>query len=301
MDAFKLRVTDAGGISITRENFEHHTKQQAPWYQSLDGRRESHLAVCSACDNTISIIGLHSRDTEINENTGEIQTKKERPPHGRHYLYRQLDNLGVLDLEAYENCPYSGNKKLSPNKKHPNRSPIPSRVLDILSTDFDRVVYLLAKSIGIYLFEHEAKDMLTRYKQAEGWKYAGATVMNVPWIFGYFSRSTSLMFKSITNEPMRAAIKQHYPSAKFTGEYFKLDRTTQFINPCFSFENHTRKTVEEHLEESIDLVLSDDDGNEFYRETINFDPLYFVKLINSQETKYRNEKLIELGRVSFQS
>ncbi|EIA0806474.1 hypothetical protein K6327_004044 [Vibrio vulnificus] len=76
MDVFKLRLSDIHGITISRETFEHETKQQAPWYQSLDGRNESHLAICPACDNTISIIGLHSSDTEVNEETGEIQAKE---------------------------------------------------------------------------------------------------------------------------------------------------------------------------------------------------------------------------------
>ncbi|OCH65476.1 hypothetical protein A6E00_13485 [Vibrio diabolicus] len=105
MDVFKLRVSDIHGIMISRENFEHETKQQAPWYQSLDGIKESHLAVCPVCDNTITIVGLHSSDTEVNKETGEVQTKEKSTPHGRHYLYKQLDGLGILDREAYENCP----------------------------------------------------------------------------------------------------------------------------------------------------------------------------------------------------
>ncbi len=86
MDVFKLRLrlrlrlrlSDIHGITISRETFEHETKQQAPWYQSLDGRSESHLAICPACDNTISIIGLHSSDTEqFSSEIGiMIETKK---------------------------------------------------------------------------------------------------------------------------------------------------------------------------------------------------------------------------------
>ncbi|MFA0079759.1 hypothetical protein AB4427_16740 [Vibrio artabrorum] len=299
MDVFKLKVNDVNSISISRENFEHHTKQQPPWYQSLDGRKESHLAVCPACDNTISIVGLHSGDTEVNEETGNIQPKSNRPPHGRHYLFKQLGDLGVLDREAYEHCPYSGKQKLSPGSKHSTQSPIPSKVLAIIETDFDRVLYLLKKSTGIQISYSRAKEMLTRYKQAEGWKYAGATVMNIPWIFGYFSRSTSLMYQSITNKNVREAIQAHYPSAQFTGEYFNLQRTTQHINPCFCFVKHTRKTINEHLEESLDLVLSDDNGHEFYREAITFDPIHFVNLINSTKTTYRDNKLIDLGKNLF--
>ncbi|GEK15747.1 hypothetical protein [Aliivibrio fischeri] len=301
MDVFKLRINDTGSISITRENFELQTKQQPPWYQSLDGKKESHLAICPACDNTITITGLHSSNTEIDEKTGKIQHKESRSPHGRHYLYKQLDNLGVLDREAYENCPYSGKATLSPRRRHSARSPIPSRVLAIMEEDFDRVFYLLKKSIGINFSYRTAKEMLTRYKQAEGWKYAGATVMNIPWIFGYFSRSTSLLYQSIGNKNMREAIQQHYPSATFTGEQFKLERTTQYINPCLHFENHTRKTINEHLEESIDLVVTDDNRNDLYRETIKFDPLHFVNLVNSSDTKNRSESYIELGRSTLQN
>lgn len=301
MDVFKLRKSDTHAFIITRENFEYHTKQQPPWYQSLDGRTESHLAVCPACDNTISIIGLHASDTELDEETDTIGTKKSRPPHGRHYLFKQLDNLGVLDREAYENCPYAGKSTLSINKKHSAKSHIPSAILSILSTDFDRVIYLLTTSIGIGISNKEAASMATRYRQAEGWKYAGATTMNIPWIFGYFSRSTPLMFKSIKREALRAAIQAHYPGARFEGEYFRLERTGSYMNPCFCFEKHTRKTVDEHLIETIDLVLSDDQGAEFYREPITFDPQHFTALIHSNKANYRSQKLIEFGRQMFRS
>ncbi len=76
MDVFKLRVSDIHGIMISRENFEHE---------------KLHLAVCPVCDNTITIVGLHSSDTEVNKENGEVQTS-----HGRHYLYKQLDSLGIL-------------------------------------------------------------------------------------------------------------------------------------------------------------------------------------------------------------
>jgi len=70
------------------------------------------------------------------------------------------------------------------------------------------------------------------------------------------------------------------------------------ILPC---EKHTRKTVNEHLIETIDLVLSDDNGIEFYREAITFDPTHFVNLINKKEATYRNENLLVFGKNSFQA
>ena len=59
MDVFKLRINDTGSISITRRSVEPQTKQQPPWHQSLDSKKESHRVVCPACDNTITITGLH--------------------------------------------------------------------------------------------------------------------------------------------------------------------------------------------------------------------------------------------------
>lgn len=302
MDVFKLRVSDKKSILITRKNFEYHTKEQHPWYQSLDGKKESHLAVCPACDNTITIIGLHASNTEIDEETGEVSIKKYRPPHGRHYLFRSLEGLGTLDREEYEHCPYSGKSKLSIGSQHSKKSTAPSRILQIISSDFDRIVYLFERSTGISLSLSEATKMLLRYKQSEGWKYAGSTVMNIPWMFAYFSRSTSLMFKQIKNEPLRDAVTRRYPSATFTGKHFKLEPDGEFIRPCFCFMDHKRQVKDEHLEETIDLVVSDEkDNQEFYRETIKFDPLHFDNLLQSKETKYRKEKLITVGKSHFSS
>ncbi|CDT38365.1 conserved hypothetical protein [Vibrio coralliirubri] len=64
--------------------------------------------------------------------------------------------------------------------------------------------------------------------------------------------------------------------------------------------SHKRQVKDEHLEETIDLVVSDEkDSQEFYRETITFDPLHFDNLLQSKKTKYRNEKLIEVGKLHF--
>lgn len=300
MDVFKLRLNDTNCIEITKEIFEKETKQQDPWYQSLNGRDESHLAICPACDNTITIIGLHANETELNSETGEIQTKEDREPHGRHYLYKQLDNLGILDREAYENCPYSGKRSLTKGTKHSKTSKVPSRILHILSESLDRVWFILSKSIGINISHNQLEEMVIRYKRAEGWLYAGATVMNVPWIFGYFSRSTSLRYKSIMNENIRSAISREYPDAIFEDKYFTLNSKERAINPCFCFENHTRKMNKEHLDETIDLVITNDDGHEIYRQVIEFDHQYFINLLNKENT-YRNKSILSMGEKYFLS
>lgn len=298
MDVFKLRLSDSNCIEITRKNFEKETKQQEPWYQSLNGKDESHLAICPACDNTITIIGLHANETQLNSETGEIQTKEDCKPHGRHYLYKQLDNLGILDREAYQHCPYSGKRKLTKGSKHSNRSKVPSRIRHILSENLDRVWFMLSKSIGIYMSYNQFEDMVIRYNRAEGWRYAGATVMNIPWIFGYFSRSTSLRYKSIRNENIRAAIAKEYPDAIFESKYFNLNSKERAINPCFCFENHTRNVTNEHLDETIDLVITNDDGNEIYRQVIEFEHQYFINVINKKDT-LRNEYIISMGEKYF--
>lgn len=148
MDVFKLSVSDKHGILITRKNFEHHTRERAPWYPSLNGNRESHLAVCPACNNTITIVGLHSKETEIDKETGEVTSKQEAPPHGRHYLHRALPGLGILDREEYENCPYSGKPTLNPSSQRGTKSPIPTQIQKVLASDFDRVVYFFFTNNG---------------------------------------------------------------------------------------------------------------------------------------------------------
>ena len=61
MDTYKLRPKWTKINTISKENFEKDTGKLEPYYQ-VD--RDSQYAVCPACDNPISIIGLYNPNTK---------------------------------------------------------------------------------------------------------------------------------------------------------------------------------------------------------------------------------------------
>ena len=88
MDTYKLRPKWTKINTISKENFEKDTGKLEPYYQ-VD--RDSQYAVCPACDNPISIIGLYNPNTKIR-------------PYGKHYP-KTVEKLAVYDRYRYEACP----------------------------------------------------------------------------------------------------------------------------------------------------------------------------------------------------
>ncbi|EBW7769068.1 hypothetical protein H9V85_005122, partial [Salmonella enterica subsp. enterica serovar Louisiana] len=148
MDVFKISVDKQQVHKITQENFDLATKKQAPWYQPINGHR-GWFAVCPACDNPIQIIGMLERDA----------------PYGKHFFPTAgavaVPLKGRVDKEEYEWCPYaSKNKSLTKDARRAEGSELALLIKQTLIEQFDRVIYLLEKGIGMRISEALAKQML---------------------------------------------------------------------------------------------------------------------------------------------
>ena len=205
MKIFKLRTTDFGFKKIERKIFEEETQKSAPWYQE-DGKKQ--FALCPACLNPIQIIGLYNdKDYESN------------PPYGKH-TDKGVAKVGNFDLNKLVYCPLR-----SKNKRAWQKSDLKDRVddecraiLTCMVEKFDRVVYLLRKTSGISFSKKLCEKFLTEYKIKEGYRYAGAHLLNIPWMLAYIPMSKSLYKQFIVDEDIKRAILNLEPNAVISDE-----------------------------------------------------------------------------------
>lgn len=293
MDVYKLMPGNRLWKNITKDNFEADTNRRPRWYRIRDGK-EMHFAVCPACDNPIQIIGLYRLPSNVER------------PYGRH-LTHGVPDLAENDPEAREHCPYFLPR---PHKKSARRKKlegIPLKILDLLITQFDRVLYLVRKETGITFSRKLVKNMLVKYRAEEGYLYTGATLMNVPWIFAYMADSHSLFNQRVdANEELTQAILEKVPAAAINDDGRVVSRVfpdgkKRFfdLGICFIHHRLSKDKEDGGLTETMTMVVSTAENGEFkdvYRKTITFDHQHFQNLINLPDDRARRQTdLIELA------
>ncbi|KAB7693134.1 MULTISPECIES: hypothetical protein [Plesiomonas] len=286
MDVFKLRHTDIGDIPLTRNNFEHHTQRKMPWFVIEEGEQRQ-FAVCPSCDNTIQIIRLYDN---------------KQKPYGKHYMSRRKNGLGIYSIENYERCPYAARNRVQRPEKTSRRqeSELTLKIKELLIENFDRVIYLLEKQLEMRFSKKLVIEMINDFIAAKGWRYDGATLQNIPWIFAYFSRSQSLFGRYVASKPLQEAISQHYPNAVWDRNYLKSK--SGYISPRFCFLHHQRRVVDHHLEESIIFSVSDDQQQIIFEKTLPIEGCYFSNLVSlSHDRGYRNWELVDLAKDFFRN
>jgi len=295
MDVYKLWPDEVGGKLIEREGFEADTQRQQPWYQEGGGERASQFAVCPACDNPIQLIGLYVLPANV------------KRPFGRHTV-NGVHGLAASDAEAREHCPYF--KPRAPDKAARKKcfDGVPRKILRLLIDQFDRVVYVFERQVGISFSRNALKGMLERYRGEQGYLYTGATLRNVPWIFAYMSDATDLFMQRIAgNEDLRQAVSSHVSGAEIESDgrirkaTVKAGATPPYFDVKVSFIHHrVRKEGEDgRLVETMTMVVGNRRGrsiDEIYSQLISFDYDEFERLIRIPEGKGRRRlELVELA------
>ncbi|EPI1374170.1 hypothetical protein ACS4RM_005015, partial [Pseudomonas aeruginosa] len=167
MDVYKLKPEETDERPIERERFEEETRRQEPWFSTSENGTEGHFAVCPACDNPVQIIGLYHLPANVAR------------PYGRHYA-RSVRDLAEADEEARENCPYFKPRVHQKTERKASVNGTPLKILKILIEQFDRVIYLLRKELGVNISQNLAIRMLEQYRRERGYLYTGATLTNIP-------------------------------------------------------------------------------------------------------------------------
>lgn len=280
MKIFKLRTSDPEHYSLTKSNFELKTNLKAPWYNH-DNEKERHFAVCPACNNSTQIIFLYDQTQTL---------------HAKHFLGVAV---GEQNKETLKYCPHYSNKpSLNIENKRGDEDAVSLEIKRLLVENFDRVVYLIEKTIGIRLprYTDKIKRMLETYCNSRGWMYVGANLINIPWIFLYQCRSQNLAGISIRKPEIKEALIQYNKGLTFNDFDQIIYPKGQFLDLNICFLNHKQTTENHELIETITLKITGNNNSPIYTDKINFDHGYFVNLINSTNDEFRDLKLIEVAK-----
>lgn len=255
---------------------------------SLLNKRDGWFAVCPICDNPIRIIGMLEREN----------------PYGKHYFPAQGDVSvplnGTVDKEEYEWCPYaSANKTLSKAMKRREDSPQATLIKQTLIEQFDRVIYLLEKNIGMKVSETLATQMLEDYRRAEGWRYKGASLQNIPWIFAYMIQAKNVYGRIFTDREFAEELCRKSPELAYsdTKKIIPSGGKKKLCDLTFSFIKHKRQVNEHILTESIEFNIANAEQKTVCKKTIVFDHSHFMRLIASTKNEaYRKPEWVELAQ-----
>lgn len=296
MDVYKLRVEDTAAKPISLTSFEAETLCREPWYQDGSAEKRSQFAVCPACDSPIQLIGLYELPKNVNQ------------PFGRHTSVG-IRGIAPNNPEARACCPYFNPRPRDKSERKTTFDCIPRKIVTLLIEQFDRVVYLMEMQTNVKLSQRALRGMLERYKGERGYMYTGATLRNVPWIFAYMSDATDLFGQDVGgNEQLAAAIKRQVPGAQIDrrGRLLAVDHPgpkKPFIDLKMSFIRHriSKDSEDASLNENMELVVSrklkDSSLVEIHRETIQFEHVWFERLIYlPSERAQRNPERIALAR-----
>lgn len=288
MDVLKTRPGIHESISINEKNFTEKTKKQKPYYIRKEKNKIRCHAVCPLCDNPIQIIGLYKKEEE----------SKVRP-YGRHYK-GNIYGLARYDQISYENCPYSDPNHPNGNVRRPPADPTAQALYQIMRDEFDKMIYVLGKSLGMHIAIGFADKLLRSWKANEGWRYYESTYANLPYMLLYAEPAYSMFGRIL---PKDGEIHQellcsgkNFVFEENRKDYVKIkQKEGKFLDATFLLEDHQYVQYGEHLTETYQMKIIE--GNDtIYEKTIEVEENSLKKLsVNWRDTK-RNHKLRELAQ-----
>lgn len=297
MNVFKLNVGNQLVHRITTENIEEFTYRRSPWLQNYEGKK-SWFAVCPGCDNPIQIVGMYS-DKIL--------------PYGKHFVPQgSLENKinGVVNELARDYCSYySGRKPDDGTYRRNPESPLAKAIITTLIEQFDRVIYILEKTVGIKISVNLATQMLKDYKNSYSWLHPYSTLDNIPWVFAHQSSARTIIGRIILDKEIINVLKVKFKENKLPIQFgdnnqiiskLNSDGKANYCTLEFSLIHHKQSIIDNNLNESINLIVFTESGDNapppVYSKIINFDHEYFRNLIQSTNDEYRKLGLVTLAK-----
>lgn len=283
MNVYKLSVHDCEWKPLEKTGFEASTRKNELYYRTNAKGENVQYAVCPDCNNPIQIIGLYKK------------LKNTPKPYAKHCVH-SIPGLAEYDREAFEACALAYPRdNLSRNARRPKNARRENQILSVLRNHFDQVAYLFRQQTGIGMSPALAREMLSTYVAAEGYRYQGASLLNTPWVFAYMAHGQNLYGRIIHDPELREAIADSCPGVVFT-EQNQL-RSDSFLGIRFWFTRH-RQSHDAHgdLKESMVLMVSNED-RDIFKKKIPFDYDWFQRLMaQPDEKRPRRAEFCDLAR-----
>lgn len=268
--------------------------KEDPWYQMNDSGTESQFAICPACNNPIQLIGLYHLPANVSA------------PYGRH-IGQSITGLAAVNAEARESCPLFKPRRYTQTSRKNSPEGLPQMILEILISEFDRVIYLLQKQTGIRFSYNLVRKMLKKYRDTKGHLYMGASLINIPWIFAYMTDSQSLFMQNVSGNPeLTKAIEDTIPTAYILDGRVMARQSTDklpFIELNICFIHHHSRTDNGSWTEQMTMVVSTFPNSTertqrqiIYQKQIVFDHAYFQNLRQFDDTTYRQWHWVKMAQ-----
>lgn len=302
MKKFKIATGISPIYEISDKNYELQTGKKPPYRQNRN-TSISYYAVCPECENPIQMVGIFKATDEAKDKT-----------YGRHHK-GTIPNLAKYNEDDYINCSYS-NPQWKKSKKLRNRtSKVANQTLEILKMQFDRVIYLVSKQMGVKISVSLAEKMLKQYLAENGWLHREATLNNLPWLFVQCNPAIPLFGRYIVKDSeLHQEINKKCPEVSFEkreGERFvqivQDKKNKNYIRLYFTLCNYNKKVENDQLIETIDFWLYEDTPHGKPLKTIFSKELimqtdYFNNLIQyNRKTDYRNQALLDISEKLIRS
>lgn len=282
MNVYKLTVDDWAEKPLDREIFEAETGRKKPWYVNNETGSPSCFAVCPACDNPIQILGFYHA------------LKNTENPYARH-TPQSVRGLAAYRQESYDFCPYAANRKYDSQARRQQGDPLGEKILDILVPNFDRVIYILEAALGFKISDNLANALLKDYSGQTGYRYTGATLQNIPWVFAYMTLAKSLLGRVVTDDELLAAIQKEVANIAVTptsrGQQVSWGASKDFVELTFCFMHHrARLDNDGNLKETMKMVVRQGNNTDVYSKTIEFDRQWFRNLIQLPQERAKRPR-----------
>lgn len=286
---------------ITKENVKKYLWPESKYIiQTTNGKR--YTAVCPACKNPIQLFGITKEIVKTLPNGQKTVIR----PYGKHFEHNT--DIAKYNKFAYEICPLSSHYRWTNiDDKWDEPQPINYEIYDALRENFDTVLYILARSIGISKFTYnEAISILQNYLDMQGYMWKGATVDNLPWFLLYASGQDIRLWNKIVLEDSKLyKYLKTRKDIKLIPEYrnntiigYKVT-SSDFLVDSIAFGVYNRHCdIDEDLEEYVNCIVIQLTGSPpaktVWENKIFVDLNAFSRIVNSPN-RIRNNTLKELG------
>lgn len=243
MNRIKFYVGEMRDYPIDKDIYENIVGKDNRFFVKRQDGELSCFAVCPACNNPVQIIGFYKKSTHTEE------------PFAKHYL----GDLKIAKYvqENYDYCPYRAKRKsYSRSALRSSNNPIAYLIVQKLVQNFGKVVYIVSKWTGIQISQNLAKEMLNDYFTGKGYLYVGASLVNIPLMFAYFSISKTIYGRYVNATDEGNELKQvlQRKFGKFNGNQIKIPTRIDF---CFIHHKTSYSTETGKLTESLIFRLEE--------------------------------------------
>ena len=169
---------------------------------------------------------------------------------------------------------------------------------------FDYAVHLMEQITGLRIDAEYAEQILREYLASEGYMYYDATYHNIPWMLLYFCIAKPVYGKLVREgSPLYEMLKDSSDVVLKPTEgrdYYKVDKSGDWLDLQYSFILHERKVVDDEVREEIHFQLFSSDKQGIPVEkadmVLDINEYRFPNLIHSEDSvQYRNDELLKVA------